>query len=559
MFCGKCGNQLPDNALFCGKCGNKIENPKVNTAKTVKRKGIVSEMVMIAICVIVLGIIGFVLMRPGSAPVAGPIAETTGYSGTIKIELNDKGQIIKACENPSTYSERRAYFDYTEDGKLCMTVLEEEGLKEGIKTEVDANGNVIRKIKYENGKIQTDTAYDKNGNTIEEKTYGDADENESGQHIGWKLIQHLKYEYNSDNTCINVQEYNSEGILELDIRFDNQGNPIYAYDLVKEGEDGGYLDVWTGMFAEGTEEEYVREFTYRNTYNSDGTLSQVETYDANGNFYARRCYWYQTLNNAIVCTRYERENENKFVEEIEMYDYDTYGNISGNRIEYHSEEKSEYKYRQSPYELSYEENTILSTGGSPSNWIEDKYEYIFDNNGGMIEKRFDDDGKLLSLSEYKGVEYMRIPYVQNIVTPHADGTYIEVNPGVLVKKTEYGEDEGGETIEITEYDDEGNMVQQIWVDSEGASCKMYYDTISLPLLLSGEMSVDSDSNLLGIYYAPGDYDENTGVFTPAYEWIYDKDNTIVGKRDKESGRIIKYRYHYEDERHFTIYEDNSEF
>ena len=554
MFCRKCGNQLPDHALFCGKCGNKIENPKVNRAKSVKRKGIVSERVMIVICVIVLGIIGFVLMRPGSAPVAGPIAETTGYSGNIKIELNDKGQIIKACENPSTYSERRAYFDYTEDGKLCMAVLEEEGLKKGIKTEVDANGNVIRKIKYENGKIQTDTAYDQNGNKIEEKTYGDEDE--SGQHIGWKLIQCLKREFNSENICINEQEYNSEGILELEIRFDNQGNSIYAYDLVKEGEGGGYIDVWTGLIAEGTEEEYVREFTYMNTYNSDGTLSQVETYDANGNFYARRRYWYQSLNNTIVCTRYERENENNFVEEIEMHDYDAYGNITGNRIEYHSEGKSEYKYRQSPYELSYEENTILSTGGSPSNWSEDKYEYIFDNNGGMIEKRFDDDGKLISLSEYKGVEYMRIPHVQNVMSPSVDGIDIEVNPGVLVKKTEYGEDDGGETIEITEYDDEGNMVQQIWVDSEGTSCKMYYDTISLPLLLSGEMSVDSDSNLLGIYYGNGDYDENTGVFTPAYEWIYDKDNTIVGKRDKESGRVIKYRYHYEDERHFTIYEDN---
>lgn len=549
MFCGKCGNQLPDNALFCGKCGNKIENPKVNTAKTVKRKGQASNRVKIAISVIALVIICFGFIR-----IFMRIINSTYASSAMEIELNDKGQIIKVYENPSNNG-RKAYFDYAEDGKLCMAVLETEGLKEGIKTEVDTNGNVIRKIEYENGKIRTDTTYDINGNKIEEKTYGDEDENESGQHIGWKLNQHLKYEYNSDNTCINVQEYNSEGILELDIRFDNQGNPIYAYDLVKEGEDGGYLDVWTGMFAEGTEEEYVREFTYRNTYNSDGTLSQVETYDVNGNFYARRCYWYQTLNNAIVCTRYERENENKFVEEIEMYDYDTYGNISGNRIEYHSEEKSEYKYRQSPYELSYEENTILSTGGSPSNWIEDKYEYIFDNNGGMIEKRFDDDGKLLSLSEYKGVEYMRIPYVQNIETIY-DGIDIEVNPGVLVKKTEYGEDDGGETIEITEYDNEGNMVQQIWVDSEGASCKMYYDTISLPLLLSGEMSVDSNSNLLGIYYAPGDYDENTGVFTPSYEWIYDKDNTIVGKRDKQSGRIIKYRYHYEDERHFTIYEDN---
>lgn len=27
MFCAKCGNELPENALFCGKCGNKIEIP----------------------------------------------------------------------------------------------------------------------------------------------------------------------------------------------------------------------------------------------------------------------------------------------------------------------------------------------------------------------------------------------------------------------------------------------------------------------------------------------------------------------------------------------------
>ena len=24
MFCDKCGNRLPENALFCDKCGNKV-------------------------------------------------------------------------------------------------------------------------------------------------------------------------------------------------------------------------------------------------------------------------------------------------------------------------------------------------------------------------------------------------------------------------------------------------------------------------------------------------------------------------------------------------------
>ncbi len=557
MFCGKCGNQLPDHALFCGKCGNKIENPKVNRTKSVNRKWTVSEMVMIAICVIVLGSIGFVLMRPGSAPEAGPVAETTGYSGTIKIELNDKGQIIKACEKPSTYSEKRAFFDYTEEGKLCMAVLEEEGLKKGIKTEIDANGNVIRKIEYENGKIRTDTTYDQNGNRIEERTYGDADENESGQHIGWKLIQCIKREFNSENICINEQEYNSEGILETEIRFDNQGNPIYGYDLVKEGEGGSTFSVQLDgtLKSNVAEEDYTKEYKYVNSYSADGTLSRIETYDVNGNFYAGRSYFYQNLNDTMVCTQCAHENENHFTTWIEKWDFDEWGNQTRYRYEIHYEGESQYRYHEDSYELSYEENTIVRTVKS-GDYVEGKYEYIFDNNGGMIKKRFDDNGKLISLSEYKGVEYMRIPYVQNIETIYVDGSDIEVNPGVLVKETQYGQDDTGETIEITEYDDECNMVQQIWVDSEGASCKMYYDTISLPLLLSGEMSVDADSNLLGIYYASGDYDENTGVFTPAYEWIYDKDNTIVGKRDKKSGRIIKYRYNYEDERHFTIYEDN---
>ena len=559
MFCGKCGNQLSDHALFCGKCGNKIENPKVNRAKSVKRKGLVSEGIMIAICVIVLGVIGFVLMRPGSeeAPAgAGYSAGYSGYSGNIEIELNDKGQIIKVCEKPSTSSERRAYFDYTEDGKLSTAVLEEEGLKKGIKTEVDAKGNVIRKIEYENGKIKTDTTYDQNGNKIEEKTYGDADENESGHHIGWKLIQCIKREFNSENICINEQEYNSQGILETDVRCDERGNATYLYDLVEEGEGGSTFSVQLDgtLKSNVAEEDYTKEYKYVNSYSADGTLSRIETYDVNGNFYAGRSYFYQNLNDTMVCTQYAHENENHFTTWIEKWDFDEWGNRTRYRYEIHYEGESQYRYREDSYELSYEENTIVRTA-KRGDYVEGKYEYIFDNNGGMIKKSFDDDGKLISLSEYKGVEYMRIPYVQDVEAPIYDTNDIEVNPGILVKETKYGENDEGETIEITEYDEEGNEVKWIRVDSEGASCRMYYDTISLPLILSGEMSVDSDSNLLGIYYANGDYDKNTGVFTPAYEWIYDKDNTIVGKRDKESGREIKYRYHYEDERHFTIYED----
>jgi hypothetical protein len=44
MFCGKCGNQLPDDAKFCGKCGNKIEDKK-KPVEDHKNEPIINETV----------------------------------------------------------------------------------------------------------------------------------------------------------------------------------------------------------------------------------------------------------------------------------------------------------------------------------------------------------------------------------------------------------------------------------------------------------------------------------------------------------------------------------
>ena len=78
MFCGKCGNQVNDNAKFCPKCGAEIKNNtagqsrqiggaaqsgmSVGTKPTGKKKKINSKII-VGIAVAVVIIIAFVLIR----------------------------------------------------------------------------------------------------------------------------------------------------------------------------------------------------------------------------------------------------------------------------------------------------------------------------------------------------------------------------------------------------------------------------------------------------------------------------------------------------------------
>ncbi|MBC5714413.1 zinc-ribbon domain-containing protein [Roseburia sp. BX1005] len=69
MFCKKCGNELPDNAMFCSKCGNKtgnerqaeITNENNNIWKDHKNKIIIGAVVGVAVilCIILIFIISW--------------------------------------------------------------------------------------------------------------------------------------------------------------------------------------------------------------------------------------------------------------------------------------------------------------------------------------------------------------------------------------------------------------------------------------------------------------------------------------------------------------------
>lgn len=70
MYCGKCGNQVNDNAKFCPKCGAEIKNNSgvqiqqtYNTTVMAKKEISVNKNVIRGIMIAILAVIVFVIIR----------------------------------------------------------------------------------------------------------------------------------------------------------------------------------------------------------------------------------------------------------------------------------------------------------------------------------------------------------------------------------------------------------------------------------------------------------------------------------------------------------------
>lgn len=95
MFCGKCGSEIPTDAVFCENCGAPVEKVNVASAKPTKKskKKVVFGLVFAIILVIAIGIAGFTYYDMKILPneIGSEISamKLKGYDKTIGSAMDD--------------------------------------------------------------------------------------------------------------------------------------------------------------------------------------------------------------------------------------------------------------------------------------------------------------------------------------------------------------------------------------------------------------------------------------------------------------------------------------
>lgn len=417
-------------------------------------------------------------------------------------------KMCSMCKKPDEDSREKHVLndEYTCECGAEYTVKQDGEIeKDAIVELYNSNGQLIKKITYEEGEITFyfENYYNESGDVIKSENYdGDGE-----------LMDYFLYEYNENGDLLKESFYDFDAELLI--------YTLYHYD------GNGFLVKREDFYSDDTLRKYTLYTNDKNgnvlkeeDYSFDGTLEDTDIYeyDENGNQIKRTrvnadgsTYFYQyeyDENGNLIKETYTDESENVTVEE---YDENgkliktTYTDISGVVIvsEYNEDEK-----------------VVKETQTRPDGyWYSSAYEY--DENGNIVKEAFTDDDGQHQIYEYdENGNNVRITHLWE------DG-----------RKNIVDYDERGLPIKDTSIDADGNIYcvaeyEYILVDGEWLNSK------STVTFAYGEMdTIVYEYNENGYFVKRTDtYTDGSGVI---YECEYDEDGNRINETYTEFGNTAQ--------------------
>lgn len=408
MFCGECGNEMPESAEFCPRCGKRVKgevkgdipmrkesgHKSIVTGRRGKRKHMVLGIgiILVAAClvVVVCGVIGGILRSEKDAAAGkeypkGAVSEWIGYEAELANGLRVK---------TATY-----YYYDTQDYDTQYTIA------------YDPEGNTM-------GFVCSDRSDYDRGLSKSVRSSHDMDVKTS--------IEGLLWAYDRDDYQMTKWNY----IWGPGGNFDSESNVVYIGDTECKFNENGTILSESGIDYEG------EKYSHTYSYDSQGRLIEEHYSGETSEHYTTYQYEKDLYLKKIV-----RGTSSGGLGDVIQYDYeyDSNGNISkvlyyyGNRRETGLELMRIYDY-----EYDEEGNLVSEATTEGHNYGYESYYESTDM------QRYDTAGNLIEWCEYCTVSG-EVYITQKVVYKNeydTDGNLIEVEISELLRPAYYDDDGG---------------------------------------------------------------------------------------------------------------------
>lgn len=376
MFCGKCGQQIPDSSNLCCYCGAVVtqeqkniikqaqseaqpvqypsNEPREKTDFPLKKKFLWLWVALGVAAVVSVAVILFACSkntekRPSVSKetVTIWILQQLYQDGTLigETQIDENGQIVYVMEDSDGLREEN--FCKYEKGYLVRLDKHRNGQSIGYDIyENDEDGNRLKATTYNSSdteKFYITYQYDHMGKCVAKIYY-----------TGEKEYSRATYTYDTDgNLTEQVSTKGDEEVQRIICRYDENGQLLERIDF-ENGEQTNH---------------YVLD------YDESGNIVKRRFFDANGQedlYY--NVYQYDEKGNRIVSTAYNREIETIRIE----YTYDENGNKlsqkhyeSGNLTQTYTRNWVKFECSKEQAEWLYQQNKDSSNYNFPKKFVEE--------------------------------------------------------------------------------------------------------------------------------------------------------------------------------------------